>query len=92
MRGWRDLGACREEDPELFFPVGTQGPARDQIALARVVCRRCSVVDECLRWALAAGQAEGIWGGLTPEERRALRHRPADRGRDRESGGYFSRK
>jgi len=74
MSGWRDLGACRDEDPELFFPVGTQGPARDQIARARAVCGRCPVTAECLRWALAAGQDEGIWGGLTPEQRRAMRY------------------
>jgi WhiB family redox-sensing transcriptional regulator len=75
MSGWRDLGACRDEDPELFFPVGTQGPARDQIACAQAVCGRCPVIGECLRWALATGQTEGIWGGLTTEERRALRYR-----------------
>ena len=90
MKDWRDLGACREEDPELFFPVGTQGPARDQIARARLVCGRCAVNDECLRWAQAAGQAEGIWGGLTGEERRALRL--SDRVTDRPSGRSGVRK
>jgi WhiB family redox-sensing transcriptional regulator len=73
MSDWRDFGACRDEDPELFFPVGTQGPAREQIGRAQAVCRRCAVSDECLRWAQAAGQAEGIWGGLTGDQRRALR-------------------
>jgi WhiB family transcriptional regulator, redox-sensing transcriptional regulator len=51
---WRHESACRDEDPELFFPIGNTGPALVQIEEAKLVCRRCSVVDECLRWALGA--------------------------------------
>jgi WhiB family redox-sensing transcriptional regulator len=92
MNDWRDLAACRDEDPELFFPIGTAGPARDQIKRARAVCRRCPVVDECLLWALTAGQAEGIWGGLTAEERRAFRHQSGEPVLDRPSDSHGARK
>jgi WhiB family redox-sensing transcriptional regulator len=71
---WRHKAECRKEDPELFFPVGTSGPALAQIVKAKAVCRRCPVSQECLAWALASGQ-DGIWGGLTEDERRALRRR-----------------
>ena len=42
---WRHEAACRDEDPELFFPIGNTGPALMQIEEAKAVCRRCSVVD-----------------------------------------------
>jgi WhiB family redox-sensing transcriptional regulator len=72
---WRHRAACRDEDPELFFPIGNTGPALQQIEEARAVCRRCAVVDECLTWALESGQDAGVWGGLSEEERRVLKRR-----------------
>jgi WhiB family transcriptional regulator, redox-sensing transcriptional regulator len=72
---WRHLAACREEDPELFFPIGTTGPALLQIEHAKAVCRSCSVVDDCLSWAMESGQDSGVWGGLSEEERFALKRR-----------------
>ncbi|MFE4827638.1 WhiB family transcriptional regulator [Streptomyces sp. NPDC056672] len=76
---WRHNAICREEDPELFFPVGNTGPALLQIEEAKAVCRRCPVMEQCLRWALEAGQNEGVWGGLSEDERRALKRRTARR-------------
>ena len=74
---WRHRAICRDEDPELFFPVGTSGPALLQIAEAKTVCRRCPVVSECLTWALESGQDAGVWGGMSEDERRALKRRNA---------------
>jgi len=65
--------ACRDEDPELFFPVGKTGPALLQIEEAKEVCRRCEVVEACLRWALETGQDAGVWGGMSEDERRSIR-------------------
>ncbi len=72
---WRHHAACRDEDPELFFPIGTSGPAVLQVEQAKAVCRRCSVIDECLQWALESGQDAGVWGGMSEEERRAVKRR-----------------
>jgi WhiB family redox-sensing transcriptional regulator len=72
---WRHLAACREEDPELFFPIGTTGPALLQVEQAKAVCRSCSVIDDCRSWALESGQDSGVWGGLSEEERFALKRR-----------------
>lgn len=74
---WRHYAACRDEDPELFFPIGNTGPALLQIEEAKAVCRRCSVIDACLAWALETGQDAGVWGGMSEDERRALKRRNA---------------
>jgi WhiB family transcriptional regulator, redox-sensing transcriptional regulator len=70
---WRHVAACREEDPELFFPIGTTGPALLQVERAKAVCGRCTVVDACLDWALASGQDTGVWGGMSEDERLTLK-------------------
>ena len=70
---WRDEAACRDTSPDLFFPIGTTGPALDQIAEAKLVCDDCLVQQECLEFALLTNQDSGVWGGLSEEERRAIR-------------------
>lgn len=75
---WRDDAACRHADPELFFPVGTAGPALRQIGQAKRICQACPVRTPCLGWALNHGLELGICRGATEEERRALRA-PAQR-------------
>jgi WhiB family transcriptional regulator, redox-sensing transcriptional regulator len=74
---WRHRAECRNEDPELFFPIGNTGPALLQIEDAKSVCRRCPVIDQCLQWALEAGQDFGVWGGMSEQERLALKRRAA---------------
>ena len=70
---WRDDAACREVDWDLFFPIGTTGPALHRIAEAKEVCLACPVQAECLAWALDNSITDGVWGGTTAEERRAIR-------------------
>jgi WhiB family transcriptional regulator, redox-sensing transcriptional regulator len=70
---WRQCAGCLGVDTELFFPIGVTGPAVEQAERAKAVCAGCSVRGECLEWALATGQHDGIWGGLGEDERRALR-------------------
>jgi WhiB family redox-sensing transcriptional regulator len=71
---WVRQARCIGVDPELFFPVGSTGPALAQVEAAKAVCAMCPVRPECLQWALATGQDAGVWGGTSEEERRALRH------------------
>jgi WhiB family redox-sensing transcriptional regulator len=77
MMDWRNRAACLDEEPELFFPIGNTGPALLQIEEAKAVCRRCEIVETCLDWAIESGQDAGVWGGLSEDERRALKRRNA---------------
>jgi WhiB family transcriptional regulator, redox-sensing transcriptional regulator len=73
VSAWRNRSACRDSDPDVFFPIGSTGPALEQIETAQRICTACTVRAECLEFALATNQEAGIWGGTTEEERRKLR-------------------
>jgi len=74
---WRHRAICRNEDDELFFPVGSTGPAARQLAEAKQVCARCPVREDCLEWAVDNRVAFGVWGGQSEEEREAAKRRAA---------------
>ena len=63
---WRAKAACRDKDPELFFPVGNTGAAYQQIEEAKAVCRTCKVIDACLKCALDTNQP---YEAATPRRR-----------------------
>jgi WhiB family transcriptional regulator, redox-sensing transcriptional regulator len=78
VTNWRDAAACREEDPELFFPVGSTGREQiQQIQRAKSVCwTRCPARETCEAWARDNRISHGIWGGYTEGERLSMkRHR-----------------
>ncbi|MDP9806821.1 WhiB family redox-sensing transcriptional regulator [Trueperella bonasi] len=74
---WRHRAACLNEDPELFFPIGSSGPAIAQAERAKAVCAICSVKQTCLDWAVANNQDAGVWGGMSEDERRIHKRRTA---------------
>jgi len=71
-RAWRDVGLCRDKDPNLFYPLGTGRHTVKQADVAKTLCRVCPSREPCLAFALATDQRLGVWGGTTPEERRRL--------------------
>jgi WhiB family redox-sensing transcriptional regulator len=73
-QAWLDQAACRDTDPERFFPEpGEQVKAAE----AKAICAGCQVRDHCLDLAVkAAGgldQDHGVFGGTLPAERSPLR-------------------
>lgn len=75
---WRELAACRDHDPGLFFPdrynnyggLDHRSLPTPAVRDAKRVCGGCPVRSDCLTYALTNDEDTGIWGGLTPEERR----------------------
>lgn len=75
---WRKDAACSGADADTFFPIGEDEALA---APAKEVCAACPVQEQCLQYALATNQTEGVWGGMTGPERRRLRRRIRDRER-----------
>lgn len=73
---WTAKAACRNADPETFFPNSMEdaGPAKR-------VCASCTVALECFQFALGTKQQWGVWAGTTPKQRAALRKLAAAAGK-----------
>ena len=71
---WQVNAACRGTDTSQFYhPENERGPSRVRREMrAKAICSNCPVVKSCLRWALAAREPYGVWGGLSTEEREAM--------------------
>lgn len=79
---WRHDAACRGKEPRHWFAVRigsayARSPmartAEDPYAYGRSICAGCPVKADCLAYALdmgAAGQVDGLWGGLDEHERK----------------------
>ena len=63
---WQDYALCAEVGPDLFLPEdgASAGPAKS-------ICAECPVIAQCLELGMKV--SDGIFGGLTPKERRRLR-------------------
>lgn len=76
---WRDRAACVGHDTETWFPLATANQHRVSVVVqaqteqAKAICANCPVRQKCLDWALTTPEPWGIWGGLTEEERAAMR-------------------
>jgi len=71
---WAKYAWCRNFDPELFFPISTEDTTLGilQREEAKAVCDQCPVSRECLAYALKTQQSDGVWGGLSEEERKVI--------------------
>lgn len=66
---WMDQAECAKTgEPDAWFPE-----SGDAYGHAIRTCHTCPVRDLCLQAALDNNEQHGIWGGLTPNERRELK-------------------
>jgi WhiB family redox-sensing transcriptional regulator len=78
MKDWRHEAACRgAEEPDLWHPAGSTGLALLQIREAKAVCRGCPAMERCAEYALDRRITDGVWGGLSEDERRSILRRRA---------------
>lgn len=69
---WQDDALCAQTDPDLF--VLDKGGSTLQ---AKRICGECPVRAACLQYALDHDIRTGIWGGMSPTQRRKLRRAAA---------------
>jgi len=72
VNNWSDRAACLTAEPETFFPIGNNGVALDDVAIAKAICAGCPVLAECRTYALESRQPFGVWGGMDEDERRSV--------------------
>jgi WhiB family redox-sensing transcriptional regulator len=67
---WTEFASCRDLDPEVFFNVKHSSTQQ-----SREICSTCIVKHECLDFAIQNNEKIGVWGGLTPRQRKHLQNR-----------------
>ena len=66
---WTCHAACRGQDPNLWFRDEHDSTSYRE---ARAVCANCPVTADCLAWALETRTEHGVFGGLSPRERKNI--------------------
>lgn len=69
---WQNQAACKDVDPDLFFPEDNYRGRNPAVRAAKAVCRGCPLRADCLAGAMERVERHGIWGGTTPLERVSL--------------------
>lgn len=67
---WIEQAACKDKPLHLFFPEVGEFVTKE----ARDTCTLCPVRTECLEYA-SYWQLDGVWGGMSRNEREAARRR-----------------
>ena len=71
---WLSRAGCQGEPTDTFFAADHERgmELRRKVRRAKRICWSCPVLESCRSHALRTDEPYGIWGGLTPTERRAV--------------------
>jgi WhiB family redox-sensing transcriptional regulator len=72
---WRAGAECQSDNATYFYAPShfERKPEKDlREGIARALCRRCKVREQCLNYSLTVSESHGIWGGLNELERKRL--------------------
>ncbi len=65
---WQDSAACKDADSDIFL-----SGVSSRIEKAKAICATCSVVKNCLAFAISNEDFEPhVYGGMTGAERRRV--------------------
>jgi WhiB family redox-sensing transcriptional regulator len=83
---WMDRASCQDSPPDVFFPEIGRGRSRGGRKAQEVLSRAKGI---CAFYALQHRIEDGIWGGKSEEERRAMRRQASTTPiRHGTNGGY----
>lgn len=60
---------CAQALPDYWFPSSNEQTGE----IAKRICQKCPVIEECLEFAIANNEQHGIWGGTSYVERKEIR-------------------
>lgn len=61
---------CTDVSPEIFFAHSGRS---NEVKMAKVICSMCPIMVECGERAIASNERHGTWGGMSEQERMAIR-------------------
>jgi len=69
---WRDNASCKKMGNTLFFQTLHNNSKKilESINEVKALCESCPVKEDCLDFAVRNDIKDGIWGGMTPTERK----------------------
>lgn len=78
---WQEHARCSGAVTEFFYPPRDRSLYGEYSSIAKQYCigesvgdgeKHCTVIKECLLFALMSEEDHGIWGGLSTRERSSL--------------------
>lgn len=66
---WHKDAACKDAEPEWWFPFGQVSGTQSPAAKAKAICETCPVIKQCARTVIESLDTanpihDGIWAGV----------------------------